>query len=51
MAVVLTYGASLPVVKVGRMAGQYFKPRSKRRSRLREGVELPVVLRRRASTR
>ena len=28
MAVVLTYGASLPVVKVGRMAGQYAKPRS-----------------------
>lgn len=29
MAVVLTYGGSLPVVKIGRMAGQYFKPRSK----------------------
>ncbi|MBI1377605.1 MAG: 3-deoxy-7-phosphoheptulonate synthase class II [Frankiales bacterium] len=28
MAIVLTYGASLPVVKVGRMAGQYFKPRT-----------------------
>ncbi|WP_132876722.1 class II 3-deoxy-7-phosphoheptulonate synthase [Tamaricihabitans halophyticus] len=28
MAVVLTYGASLPVVKVGRIAGQYGKPRS-----------------------
>ena len=28
MAIVLTYGASLPVVKVGRMAGQYAKPRS-----------------------
>lgn len=28
MAVVLTYGASLPVVKIGRMAGQYAKPRS-----------------------
>src|SRR4051794_21705561 len=28
MAVVLTYGASLPVVKVGRVAGQYTKPRS-----------------------
>ena len=28
MAVVLTYGASVPVVKVGRMAGQYAKPRS-----------------------
>src|SRR5205085_7736195 len=28
MAVVLTYAASVPVVKVGRMAGQYAKPRS-----------------------
>ncbi|MDP9101962.1 MAG: 3-deoxy-7-phosphoheptulonate synthase class II [Actinomycetota bacterium] len=28
MAVVLTYGASMPVVKVGRFAGQYAKPRS-----------------------
>ncbi|RZS38944.1 3-deoxy-D-arabinoheptulosonate-7-phosphate synthase [Herbihabitans rhizosphaerae] len=28
MAVVLTYGASTPVVKVGRIAGQYGKPRS-----------------------
>jgi 3-deoxy-7-phosphoheptulonate synthase len=28
MAVVLTFGASLPVVKVGRLAGQFVKPRS-----------------------
>ena len=28
MAVVLTFGASVPVVKMGRMAGQYAKPRS-----------------------
>ncbi|MCB9982138.1 MAG: 3-deoxy-7-phosphoheptulonate synthase class II [Rhodospirillales bacterium] len=28
MAVVMTYGGSLPVVKVGRMAGQFAKPRS-----------------------
>jgi 3-deoxy-7-phosphoheptulonate synthase len=28
MAVVLTFGASLPVVKIGRMAGQFAKPRS-----------------------
>lgn len=28
MAIVLTYGASMPVVKIGRMAGQYAKPRS-----------------------
>jgi 3-deoxy-7-phosphoheptulonate synthase len=39
MAIVLTYGASLPVVKVGRMAGQYFKPRSKP-VEVRDGVEL-----------
>ncbi|HET9654008.1 MAG TPA: 3-deoxy-7-phosphoheptulonate synthase class II [Kineosporiaceae bacterium] len=41
MAVVLTYGASLPVVKVGRMAGQYSKPRSKP-TETRGGVELPA---------
>jgi 3-deoxy-7-phosphoheptulonate synthase len=41
MAVVLTYGASLPVVKVGRMAGQYSKPRSKP-TEIRDGVELPA---------
>jgi 3-deoxy-7-phosphoheptulonate synthase len=40
MAVVLTYGGSLPVVKIGRMAGQYFKPRSKP-VESRGGVELP----------
>jgi 3-deoxy-7-phosphoheptulonate synthase len=28
MAVVLTYAASVPVVKIGRLAGQYAKPRS-----------------------
>lgn len=28
MAVVLTYGAAMPVIKVGRMAGQFAKPRS-----------------------
>ena len=39
MAVVLTYGASVPVVKVGRMAGQYGKPRSKD-TELVDGVEL-----------
>lgn len=40
MAVVLTYGASVPVVKIGRLAGQYFKPRS-RPIEIRDGVELP----------
>jgi 3-deoxy-7-phosphoheptulonate synthase len=39
MAVVLTYGASVPVVKVGRMAGQYAKPRSKN-TEIVDGVQL-----------
>ena len=41
MAVVLTYAASVPVVKVGRMAGQFGKPRSAA-TEVRGGVELPV---------
>jgi len=41
MAVVLTYGASVPVVKIGRMAGQFAKPRS-RLTEIRDGVELPA---------
>ncbi len=41
MAVVLTYGASVPVIKVGRMAGQFAKPRSKP-TEVRDGVELPA---------
>ncbi len=41
MAAVLTYGASLPVVKIGRMAGQYAKPRSSG-SETRDGVTLPA---------
>ena len=41
MAVVLTYGASLPVVKMGRMAGQYAKPRSADGEE-RDGVTLPA---------
>jgi 3-deoxy-7-phosphoheptulonate synthase len=41
MAVVLTYGASLPVVKMGRMAGQYAKPRSSD-DETRDGVTLPA---------
>ncbi|MCY1159952.1 MAG: 3-deoxy-7-phosphoheptulonate synthase class [Citricoccus sp.] len=40
MAVVLTYGASLPVVKMGRMAGQFAKPRSSD-TETRDGVTLP----------
>ena len=41
MAVVLTYAASVPVVKVGRLAGQFAKPRSSP-AEVRDGVELPV---------
>ena len=40
MAVVLTYGAHKPVVKVGRMAGQFAKPRSADMETV-GGVELP----------
>jgi 3-deoxy-7-phosphoheptulonate synthase len=41
MAVVLTYAASVPVVKIGRLAGQYAKPRSKD-TETREGITLPA---------
>ncbi|MEE6274380.1 class II 3-deoxy-7-phosphoheptulonate synthase [Georgenia wangjunii] len=41
MAVVLTYGASLPIIKMGRMAGQYAKPRSNDLEE-RAGVTLPA---------
>ncbi len=40
MAMVLTYGAKVPVVKVGRMAGQFAKPRSAP-TETQNGVELP----------
>lgn len=43
MSVILTYAASLPVVKLGRVAGQYFKPRSKT-IETRDGVELTSYL-------
>ncbi|MFD6137102.1 class II 3-deoxy-7-phosphoheptulonate synthase [Isoptericola sp. NPDC060257] len=41
MAVVLTHGASTPVVKMGRLAGQYAKPRSSDLE-TRDGVTLPA---------
>jgi 3-deoxy-7-phosphoheptulonate synthase len=40
MAVVLTFAAACPVVKVGRMAGQFAKPRSET-TEIQNGVELP----------
>jgi len=41
MAVVLTYAAEMPVVKMGRMAGQFAKPRSSD-TETRDGVTLPA---------
>ncbi|MGC6472267.1 MAG: class II 3-deoxy-7-phosphoheptulonate synthase [Parvibaculales bacterium] len=40
MSTVLTFGAKMPVVKVGRMAGQFAKPRSADTETI-DGVELP----------
>jgi len=40
MAVVLTFGGSMPVVKLGRMAGQFAKPRSSDNETV-DGVTLP----------
>lgn len=41
MAVVLMYGSSLPVIKMGRIAGQFAKPRSSD-FETRDGVTLPA---------
>jgi 3-deoxy-7-phosphoheptulonate synthase len=41
MAVILTYAASVPVVKIGRLAGQFAKPRS-RNTETRDGRDLPA---------
>lgn len=41
MAAVLQYGASMPVIKVGRMAGQFAKPRSND-NEVRDGLTLPA---------
>src|SRR5213080_4319171 len=40
MAVVMTFAAALPVVKIGRIAGQFAKPRSSPTEK-RNGIELP----------
>ena len=40
MSVVLTYGSGVPTIKVGRMAGQFSKPRSAAME-TRDGLELP----------
>src|ERR1043166_7515346 len=39
MAAVLTYGAALPVLKIGRIAGQFVKPRS---SPMEESADGPI---------
>lgn len=41
MAVVLTFAASMPVIKVGRVAGQFAKPRSSGTETV-NGIELPI---------
>ena len=41
MAVVLTFGAASPVVKVGRIAGQFAKPRTNP-TEMHNGIELPI---------
>ena len=41
MAVILTYAASVPVVKIGRLAGQFAKPRSSG-IETRDGIALPA---------
>lgn len=40
MALVLTFGSAMPVIKVGRMAGQFAKPRSEP-DEVKDGVTLP----------
>ena len=40
MSVILTFGAAMPIVKVGRIAGQFAKPRSAE-TETRDGVTLP----------
>lgn len=40
MSLVLTFGAAMPIIKVGRMAGQFAKPRSEP-DEVKDGVSLP----------
>ena len=40
MALIMTFGGSMPVIKIGRMAGQFAKPRSEP-DEVRDGVTLP----------
>ncbi len=41
MAIVMTFGGQIPVIKMGRMAGQFAKPRSDD-NETKDGVTLPV---------
>lgn len=40
MSLVLTFGSAMPIIKIGRMAGQFAKPRSEP-DEVRDGVSLP----------
>ena len=40
MAVILTYGSAIPIIKIGRIAGQFAKPRSSD-VEIIDGIELP----------
>ena len=40
MALVLTFGSAMPIIKIGRMAGQFAKPRSDAEE-VKDGVSLP----------
>ena len=40
MSLVLTFGSAMPIIKIGRMAGQFAKPRSDNEE-VRDGVSLP----------
>src|SRR5437763_15008935 len=40
MAIILTFGAAMPIVKLGRIAGQFAKPRTED-TEIRDGVALP----------
>jgi len=40
MSLIMTFGSAMPIIKVGRMAGQFAKPRSEP-TETKDGVELP----------
>ena len=46
MAVILTYGSSIPIIKIGRIAGQFAKPRSSD-VEIIDGIELEELIEKR----